>query len=140
MRDVDDDDVGADAAKLRGTFEEVGPSEASPTSQVQYIQTAAQQGAGGLIVSANDPEAMGLWKEFRDTSLDGFRKVYARLGIHFEHYEGESRYQGKMDAVIDEILNVGASIGVTAISYPIASDLSMPCFSAGQATWSSSLS
>jgi rhamnose transport system substrate-binding protein len=41
-----------------GTFEEVGPSEASPTSQVQYIQTAAQQGAGGLIVSANDPEAL----------------------------------------------------------------------------------
>ena len=29
-----------------------------PTSQVQYIQTAAQQGAGGLIVSANDPEAI----------------------------------------------------------------------------------
>jgi rhamnose transport system substrate-binding protein len=41
-----------------GTFEEVGPSEASPTSQVEYIQTAAQQGAGGLIVSANDPEAI----------------------------------------------------------------------------------
>ncbi len=41
-----------------GTFEEVGPSEASPTSQVQYIQTAAQQGVGGLVISANDPEAI----------------------------------------------------------------------------------
>lgn len=41
-----------------GTFEEVGPTEASPTAQVQYIQTAAQQGVGGLIVSANDPEAL----------------------------------------------------------------------------------
>ncbi|MFD1337791.1 rhamnose ABC transporter substrate-binding protein [Microbacterium lemovicicum] len=48
-----------DAAKeFGGTFDEVGPSEASPTSQVQYIQTAAQQGTGGLIVSANDPEAL----------------------------------------------------------------------------------
>ncbi|MEV8134516.1 rhamnose ABC transporter substrate-binding protein [Microbacterium aurantiacum] len=45
-------------AEIGGTFEEVGPSEASPTSQVQYIQTAAQQGAGGLIVSANDPSAI----------------------------------------------------------------------------------
>lgn len=45
------DEVGA-------SFEEVGPSEASPTSQVQYIQTAAQQGASALIVSANDPEAI----------------------------------------------------------------------------------
>src|SRR5215207_9578023 len=41
-----------------GTFAEVGPSEASPTSQVSFIQTAAQQGGGGLIVSANDPEAI----------------------------------------------------------------------------------
>ena len=51
---------GAEEAteEFGGTFEEVGPSEASPTSQVQYIQTAAQQGAGGLIVSANDPEAI----------------------------------------------------------------------------------
>jgi rhamnose transport system substrate-binding protein len=46
------------AEEFGGSFEEVGPSEASPTSQVQYIQTAAQQGAGGLVVSANDPEAI----------------------------------------------------------------------------------
>lgn len=41
-----------------GTYAEVGPSEASPTSQVSFIQTAAQQGVGGLVVSANDPEAI----------------------------------------------------------------------------------
>ena len=41
-----------------GTYEQVGPSEATPTSQVQYIQTAAQQGAGGLVISANDPSAI----------------------------------------------------------------------------------
>ena len=41
-----------------GTYPEVGPSEASPTSQVTFIQTAAQQGVGGLVVSANDPEAI----------------------------------------------------------------------------------
>ncbi|MFZ8758844.1 rhamnose ABC transporter substrate-binding protein [Microbacterium sp. HMH0099] len=41
-----------------GTYEQVGPSEATPTSQVQYIQTAAQQGVGGLVISANDPSAI----------------------------------------------------------------------------------
>lgn len=46
------------AAEFGGDFEEVGPTEASPTSQVSYIQTAAQQGVGGLVVSANDPEAI----------------------------------------------------------------------------------
>lgn len=51
----------------------------------------------------NEPEAIALWKEFRDTSLEHFKQIYARLGIHFENYEGESRYQGRMDAIIDEI-------------------------------------
>ena len=50
---------GAEAIEeFGGTYEEVGPTEASPTSQVSYIQTAAQQGVGGLAVSANDPEAI----------------------------------------------------------------------------------
>jgi arginyl-tRNA synthetase len=54
-------------------------------------------------MEANDPEALALWTEFRETSIRDFKKVYARLGIEFENYEGESRYQGKMDKVIDEI-------------------------------------
>ncbi len=50
---------GAEAIKeFGGTYAEVGPAEASPTSQVSFIQTAAQQGAGGLVISANDPAAI----------------------------------------------------------------------------------
>jgi len=41
-----------------GAFEEVGPQEASPDAQVQYINTAAQQGVSALVVSANDPKAI----------------------------------------------------------------------------------
>ena len=43
--------------ELGGTFEEVGPQEATPDAQVQYIDTAAQQGVSALVVSANDPSA-----------------------------------------------------------------------------------
>ncbi|MEJ1154831.1 rhamnose ABC transporter substrate-binding protein [Microbacterium marmarense] len=45
-------------AEFGGAFDEVGPTEATPTSQVSFIQTAAQQGVGALVVSANDPEAI----------------------------------------------------------------------------------
>ncbi|MGO2746651.1 rhamnose ABC transporter substrate-binding protein [Microbacterium sp.] len=41
-----------------GTFQEVGPSEATPDAQVSYINTATQQGVGALVVSANDPQAI----------------------------------------------------------------------------------
>jgi arginyl-tRNA synthetase len=51
----------------------------------------------------DDPEAIALWRELRESSLEGFRKIYDRLGIRFQHYDGESLYQHRMDAVIDEI-------------------------------------
>ncbi|HET6625549.1 MAG TPA: rhamnose ABC transporter substrate-binding protein [Nocardioidaceae bacterium] len=57
----DTSDAGGKAAvkEFGGTFEEVGPQEASPDAQVQYINTAAQQGVSALVVSANDPKAIG---------------------------------------------------------------------------------
>jgi rhamnose transport system substrate-binding protein len=44
--------------ELGGTFSEVGPAESTPDAQVSYINTATQQGVGGLVVSANDPKAI----------------------------------------------------------------------------------
>jgi rhamnose transport system substrate-binding protein len=44
---------------LGGTYSEVGPQQASPDGQVQYINTAAQQRASAIVVSANDPKAIG---------------------------------------------------------------------------------
>src|SRR5918997_2911351 len=46
------------AEELGAEIEEVGPEAASPDAQVSYINTAAQQGVGALILSANDPEAL----------------------------------------------------------------------------------
>ena len=46
-------------AKFGGTFKEVGPDTASPDGQVPFINTAAQQGVKALVVSANDPKAIG---------------------------------------------------------------------------------
>jgi rhamnose transport system substrate-binding protein len=56
----DTSSAGGEAAveEFGGTFEEVGPQEASPEAQVQYINTAAQQGVSSLVVSANDPTAI----------------------------------------------------------------------------------
>ena len=50
---------GEDAVKdFGGTFDQVGPQEPSPDAQVQYINTAAQQGVNALVISANDPTAI----------------------------------------------------------------------------------
>jgi rhamnose transport system substrate-binding protein len=41
-----------------GEFSQVGPSEASASSQVSYINTLTQQGADVILTSANDPNAI----------------------------------------------------------------------------------
>jgi rhamnose transport system substrate-binding protein len=52
--------VGGERAadEFGGSIEEVGPDQATPDSQVSFINTAAQQGVGALVVSANDPAAI----------------------------------------------------------------------------------
>lgn len=50
-----------------------------------------------------DKEALELWKWFNDISMQEFQKVYDRLGIKFDYYTGESFYNDKMGAVVDEL-------------------------------------
>ncbi len=51
-----------------------------------------------------DEENLAIWQWFKDISLDGkFMNVYQLLGIEFESYAGESFYNDKMDAVVQEL-------------------------------------
>ena len=50
-----------------------------------------------------DKEATGLWKKFRDYSLQEFNRVYQMLGIEFDSYPGESFYNQFMDKTIEQI-------------------------------------
>ena len=57
----DTSDKGGKTAvgEFGGKFSEVGPEKASPDAQVPFINTAAQKGINALVVSANDPKAIG---------------------------------------------------------------------------------
>jgi arginyl-tRNA synthetase len=61
---------------------------------------------------AGDEEALELWREIRDTSLDYFKGIYDRLGVSFDHYTGESFFNDKMDAMVDR----AEEKGLTSIS------------------------
>ncbi|MFT4029332.1 MAG: rhamnose ABC transporter substrate-binding protein [Protaetiibacter sp.] len=63
---------GGEAAtsEFGGTFAEVGPTEAAADAQVSFINTLTQQGVGGIVVSANDPEAIcDALNEARDNGI-----------------------------------------------------------------------
>lgn len=50
-----------------------------------------------------DEEALTLWKWFYDISIKEFERVYDMLGVKFDAYTGESFYNDKMDAVVQEL-------------------------------------
>jgi rhamnose transport system substrate-binding protein len=53
------DKGGVDAVKeLKGDGKEVGPSDASASSQVSYINTLIQQKQDAIVIAANDPNAV----------------------------------------------------------------------------------
>ena len=59
---------------------------------------------GWLVkMQEGDKEALELWKWFVDISMKEFNRIYDRLDIKFDSYKGESFYNDKMAAVVDEI-------------------------------------
>ncbi|MCJ7856144.1 arginine--tRNA ligase [Lachnospiraceae bacterium NSJ-143] len=50
-----------------------------------------------------DDEAITLWKWFYEMSIREFERVYDILDVKFDSYAGESFYNDKMDAVVEEL-------------------------------------
>ena len=50
-----------------------------------------------------NPESLALWKTFTEVSQRAFDQIYARLGIKFDHYLGESFYNDKLARVYNEL-------------------------------------
>lgn len=46
---------------------------------------------------------LGLWKRFRDVSIDKYKDVYKRLNVEFDIYSGESQYEERMKQSILEL-------------------------------------
>ena len=50
-----------------------------------------------------DPNALGVWKKFRDLSIVKYQQTYARLNIRYDQYSGESQIK-------DESMDLAAKI------------------------------
>ncbi|MBC9926422.1 MULTISPECIES: rhamnose ABC transporter substrate-binding protein [unclassified Leucobacter] len=95
-----------------GTFNEVGPAEATPDAQVSFINTAMQQGVGALAVSANDPKAIcDALNEARDNDVkvvtfDSDTNVECRdLFVNQADAEGIAKVQ--VDMITEQIGDAG---------------------------------
>ena len=53
-----------------------------------------------------DAANLELWKRFIDISIGEFERMYAKLGVKFDTYRGESFYNAMMPGVVDKLLEM----------------------------------
>lgn len=52
-------------------------------------------------LESGEEEEVKLWKRFRDLSLEEFERLYERMNIRFDNYNGESFYSDRIPAVVE---------------------------------------
>ncbi|QTD40517.1 arginine--tRNA ligase [Sporosarcina sp. Te-1] len=54
-----------------------------------------------------EPDALALWKWFKEESLKEFQRIYDLLGVTFDSYNGEAYYNDKMEPVVEALDHKG---------------------------------
>jgi len=57
-----------------------------------------------------DKDNLALWRRFIDISIGEFDRMYAKLGVRFDTYRGESYYNDAMPGVVDRLLEAGLAV------------------------------
>lgn len=58
-------------------------------------------------LQSGDAENLGIWQRCIDLSKEGLQKIYDRLDVRFDHWLGESFYNDRLAALVDELLADG---------------------------------
>lgn len=78
----------------------------------RLVESSVDEGARKYFkrMVDGDEEALGIWKRFRDFSIDRYKQTYSRLNIHFDNYSGESQVtEERMEAAAKEMEVKGVS-------------------------------
>jgi arginyl-tRNA synthetase len=65
------------------------------------LETAGQEAFRKL--ENGDPEMRSIWKKCVEISLKEFHKTYERYQVSFDHYWGESFYEGQLKPMLDQM-------------------------------------
>lgn len=60
-----------------------------------------------LKLEQGDPEMTALWRKCVDISLKEFHRLYARIGVNFDHIWGESHYEKQLAPMLADLKKSG---------------------------------
>ncbi|KAL2082490.1 hypothetical protein ACEWY4_022308 [Coilia grayii] len=59
------------------------------------------------LLEQGDEQSLLLWKQFRDITVEEYKRIYKRLGVHFDHYSGESFHQRMTQDLLQRLKDQG---------------------------------
>ncbi|EER39455.1 arginyl-tRNA synthetase [Histoplasma capsulatum H143] len=74
------------------------------TLEIENRGLYAERNAFFKRMEDRDPEALSLWKRFRDISIERYISTYARLNITFDEYSGESTVRPETIEKVENML------------------------------------
>ncbi|KAK4101845.1 arginyl-tRNA synthetase [Parathielavia hyrcaniae] len=78
--------------------------EGRDTAAIESRGLFAERNAFFRRMEEGDGEALALWRRFRDISIERYVDIYARLGIRFDVYAGESQVDPATVAEVEVML------------------------------------
>ncbi len=63
-----------------------------------------------VLLQQGEPEHLALWRKFIDISIAEFERIYAKLGVSFDTYRGESYYNAMMPHVVERLQAMGLAV------------------------------
>ncbi len=73
-----------------------------------FDQAMLDRARGELVkLQSGDAENLGIWKQMIALSQQQFDTIYGRLGVTFDHALGESFYNPRLQAVVDDLVAKG---------------------------------
>jgi arginyl-tRNA synthetase len=91
-----------------------------PNRATDFSETDVASRKELVKLQRGDEESLRIWREMIGLSQVQFDTIYARLGVKFDHALGESFYNPKLQAVVDDLKAKGLareSEGATAIFF-----------------------
>ena len=78
--------------------------EGKDTAEIESRDLYAERDAFFKKMEDGNPEALALWKKFRDVSIEQYKKLYASLNVTFDDYLGESQVSPEIVAEVEQLL------------------------------------
>lgn len=101
------------------TLLDAGALEADPITELvrvyREVNAAAKADAAVMEackaelvkLQAGDLGNLGIWRQCIELSKRGLQRIYARLEVSFDHWQGESYYNDRLPGLVDEFLAQG---------------------------------